>query len=179
MLCWFFTGLFTFITIPFWLDIVLYDSPATVPKVNLLIHDTRVPSHTVYTQSILDALPGTWQNPRCLSDEHIVTAWTCFFRLKVAELFLTPLGTMYFIFSTHLQVKLLCCRRLYARLLPHSAGFATLKTSTDPDIYTCRFLASSLQDSDNTISVFFRCWETNWIMNRSLHKQLSKRRQLF
>lgn len=43
------------------------------------------------------------------------------------------------------------------------------------------FLASSLQDSDNTISVcvFFRCWETNWIMSRSLHKQLSKRRQLF
>lgn len=78
VLCWFFIRLFTFVPIPFWLDIVLYDSPATVPKVNLLIHDTRVPSHTVYTQSILDALPGTWQNPRCLSDEHIVTAWTCF-----------------------------------------------------------------------------------------------------
>lgn len=33
-------------------------------------------------------------------------------------------------------------------------SFKTLKTCTDPDIYTSRFLASSLQDSDNTISVF-------------------------
>lgn len=33
--------------------------------------------------------------------------------------------------------------------------FVTLKTSTDPDIHTSWFLASSLQDSDNTISVFF------------------------
>lgn len=57
--------------------------------------------------------------------------------------------------SAYLQVKLLCYRLLYARLLPHSPGFATLKTSPDPDIYTSWFLASSLQDSDNTISVFF------------------------
>lgn len=160
----------------FWLDIVQYDSPAMVPKVNLLIRDTSVPSHIHRASST-----------RCLEHGRISAACRMstlslrelVFRLKVAELFLTPLGTMYFIFSAHLQVKLLCCRLLYARLLPHSAGFATLKTSTDPDIYTCRFLASSLQDSDNTISVFFRCWETNWIMNRSLHKQLSKRRQLF
>lgn len=169
MLCCFLIRLFTFVTIPFWLDIVLYDSPATVPKVN----------HTQY-------IPGA-SSTRCLEHGRIRAACRMstlslrelVFRLEVAELFLTPLGTMYFIFSTHLQVKLLCCRLLYARLLPHSAGFATLKTSTDPDIYTCWFLASSLQDSDNTISVFFRCWETNWIMNRSLHKQLSKRRQLF
>lgn len=38
--------------------------------------------------------------------------------------------------SAYLQVKLLCYRLLYGRLLPHSSGFATLKTSPDPDIYT-------------------------------------------
>lgn len=58
-------------------------------------------------------------------------------------------------FSVYLQVKLWCYRPDYWEDFFFSSSFKTLKTSTDPDIYTSRFLASSLQDSDNTISVVF------------------------
>ena len=57
--------------------------------------------------------------------------------------------------SAYLQVKSQCYRLLYWKAFAIFFSFATLKTSTDPDIYTSWFLASSLQDSDNTISVFF------------------------
>lgn len=57
--------------------------------------------------------------------------------------------------SVYLQVKSQCYRLLYWKAFAIFFSFTTLKTSTDPDIYTSWFLASSLQDSDNTISVFF------------------------
>lgn len=78
------------------------------------------------------------------------------FVLKVGVMFLwVPLSTMCFIFL-HI-CKSNCCVTDYfmAGFCHNSPGFATLKTSPDPDIYTSWFLASSLQDSDNTISVFF------------------------
>lgn len=65
---------------------------------------------------------------------------------------LSSLSTMYY---RYLQVKCYCSEYFIKGLSPYSFRFSTLKTSTDPDIYTSWFLASSLQDSDNTISVFF------------------------
>lgn len=64
----------------------------------------------------------------------------------------SSLSTMYY---QYLQVKCYCSEYFIKGLSPYSFRFSTLKTSTDPDIYTSWFLASSLQDSDNTISVFF------------------------
>lgn len=68
---------------------------------------------------------------------------------------ITAQCTLYFcIFASQIAVLQTTLLKGFCHILS-ILSFTTLKTSTDPDIYTSWFLASSLQDSDNTISVFF------------------------
>ncbi len=108
---------------------------------------------TVYEKYCLHVV---WNTPKCrvfVEWVHIVYLYISFAKGWWNDFELPRHNVLYI--SVYLQVKLQCYRLLYWKAFAIFFSFTTLKTSTDPDIYTSWFLASSLQDSDNTISVFF------------------------
>lgn len=110
---------------------------------------------TVYVEKTVYMLSETQRNAAYLSNEHTLSISTLAL-LKVGEMFLSYRSTMYFIFLRICKSNRSVLQTTLLKGFCHILQLLQLwKTSPDPDIYTSWFLASSLQDSDNTISVFF------------------------
>lgn len=123
----------------------LHDLSAMMSRVNLPILTSIDVTHVNVSDELSLPLAAV-SSEACL---YISFAKGC------RNVFLRYHSTMYFIFRRICKSNCGVTHYFVERLPAIFFGFATLKTSTDPDIYTSWFLASSLQDSDNTISVFF------------------------